>query len=536
MATTPKFLEVSRDFLEKGTHICFQAHGGSMHPFIKNGQIIHVKPTKISGINCGDIIFYLNEDGKLLIHRVIKKQKENGKMRLLTKGDSLSQFDGYVTAEKILGKVIGIEKKGRVIKIDRGLFKLINILYARASPFSKWIYFLPRKIKHAAINKKEKDICLEKLLLYYLVQVNENRLEASKIQEALHQDINWNYFFEYVRNQGVAHLVYKNLAEIDDVKLFIPEDIWQKFQSHYYTVAARNTSLCQKLNIILEAFAEAGVKVVLLKGVALIHTIYQNIALRPMYDIDVLIHKEDFSLVQAILKRLGYVNSTLYPEDFYKDNTMVDVHWELMNVTRVKSRSKSYHMNMDEVWRNSLPIQINGQKARVLSPEYCLMDLCLHLALHHGMQGLMWFIDIARLIEFYKNDIDWNMFTEKSQKYRIDKLIYYVLFYVKKNFSQNIPEFVLNRLRPSKLNFLERRIFSIISSGTSIENVRFFLALSTMPGLGGKLFFLKEIVFPSPKVLSTQYNFTPKTCISQYYAFHFKSIASSILKLLKKLS
>lgn len=376
----------------------------------------------------------------------------------------------------------------------------------------------------------------EDLLLRLCAGLNTDRSVFEKIQKILSPDLNWAYFFERARSQGAASLVYKNLSEIDVAKTLVPKDVWRKLKSCYYTVATRNTFLCQKLNTILSSFNNAGIEVILLKGMALIHTIYFDIALRPMYDIDLLIHKEDFSLVTEKLRELGYSNSPFYPEDFHKDNMMVDVHWDLMNITRIKSRKKSYRIDLDEIWRSSLPVEINGEKARILSPEHCLMDLCLHLSFHHGLQGLMWFIDIAQLIEYYKNEMDWNKFIKKSFEYKIYKPIYYVLFCVKDILGQQIPQFVLDRLKPKRQNLLERKIIDLIISGASLENIRFFFTLSTMENFFDRVAFLREISLPSPRVLSARYNISSARYIPQYYLIHFKSVLSSILKLLQNVS
>jgi hypothetical protein len=366
--------------------------------------------------------------------------------------------------------------------------------------------------------------------------VNIDLSTAGKIKEILSPDLNWAYFFEQARSEGVLSLIYKNLSEIDYAKSIVPGDVWERLESSYYTVAVHNTLLYEKLNNILNSFHEANIEIIILKGMDLAQTIYPDIALRPMYDIDILIHKKDFPLVEAKLRGLGYMNSPSYPEDFHKDNMMVDVHWDLMNITRVKSRSKSYRIDIDEIWKGSRLIEISGQKARILSPEHYLMHLCLHLTLHHGLSGLIWFIDIARLIEYHKNEIDWNRFVDDSFRYKIYKPIYYTLCYVKEILGQEIPQFVLDELKPKRQNFLEKKIFNLILSDASLENIRFFFTLSTMTSLLDKLIFLKEIALPSPKVLSAKYNIPSARYIPQYYAIHFKSILSSISKLLQKIS
>jgi len=374
---------------------------------------------------------------------------------------------------------------------------------------------------------------LEDRLVYSLARIDIDQDTNQEIKKTLSPDLNWAYFFEQANNQGVASLIYKSLSGIDYARSIVPETILARLASCYYNVASRNTLLTEKLAAILDYFQKERIEIILLKGIALIQTIYPNIALRPIYDIDILIRPQDFAVVKAGLEELGYFNSVFYREDFYQDNIMVDVHEELINMTRIKSRRKAHRIDMDEVWRSSLAIEINGQKARILSPEYSLMELCLHLTFHHGLQGLIWFVDIARLIEYYKNEIDWNRFIKETSDYRINKPVYYALFYVSKILKQDIPEYVLSQLRPQRQNFLERKIFNMILSGRPLENTRFFFTLINLETFLDKIFFLREIALPSPGILSVKYNIPSLAGTPRYYLIHFNSILTSILKLLQ---
>jgi len=374
---------------------------------------------------------------------------------------------------------------------------------------------------------------LEDRLVYSLARIDIDQDTNQEIKKTLSPDLNWAYFFEQANNQGVASLVYKSLSGIDYARSIVPETILARLASCYYNVASRNTLLTEKLAAILDYFQKTRIEIILLKGIALIQTIYPNIALRPIYDIDILIRPQDFPVVKAGLEELGYFNSVFYREDFYQDNIMVDVHEELINITRIKSRRKAHRIDMDEVWRRSLAIEINGQKARILSAEHSLMELCLHLTFHHGLQGLIWFVDIARLIEYYKNEIDWNRFIKETSDYRINKPVYYALFYVSKILKQDIPEYVLSQLRPQRQNFLERKIFNMILSGRPLENTRFFFTLINLETFLDKIFFLREIALPSPGILSVKYNIPSLADTPRYYLIHFNSILTSILRLLQ---
>lgn len=372
----------------------------------------------------------------------------------------------------------------------------------------------------------------EDKLIHYCAGLDSTQ----EISEILQPHLNWDYILKRVKNEGLMPLVYSRLSAINGAKSLIPEDSWEKLKSSYYTVAMRNIALSARLEKILDVFNQAGVEVILLKGMALVHTIYPNMALRPMYDIDILIHKNDFSQAKEKLEGLGYFNSAYYPEDFHHDGMMVDVHWEFLNTTRVRSRGKSYAIDLEQAWISALPVEINGCKAKVLSPEYALMELCLHLAFHHGLKGLLWFSDIARLIEHYKEEIDWQEFIEKCAEYKIARPVYYVLLCVQQVLGQQVPQFVLEALKPKRENFLERKFFNLIASGADIENARFLFTLLCIDNLLGRLAFLREIILLSPGVISGRYRVSSIGQIPGAYLTHFKAILLSALKLLRRIS
>jgi signal peptidase I len=70
------FLELSRDILEKGKSIRFQARGWSMRPFIRDGDFVTVSPAENSSIRKGDVVFYSTPKNKAMAHRVIHKYEK----------------------------------------------------------------------------------------------------------------------------------------------------------------------------------------------------------------------------------------------------------------------------------------------------------------------------------------------------------------------------------------------------------------------------------------------------------------------------
>lgn len=141
------FLELNQEILARGSMLRFQAKGGSMRPFIKDGDILEIEPIDSRKIRLGDVVFYQIAGGHAVIHRVIRRFLQDKKIFFITKGDSNPDCEEAVFMEKVLGRVTAIERNGQRIKFSSGLNRLISVFYARLSPFSKWFYPLLRKIK-----------------------------------------------------------------------------------------------------------------------------------------------------------------------------------------------------------------------------------------------------------------------------------------------------------------------------------------------------------------------------------------------------
>ena len=130
-----ELIDLSKEILGRGNNFRFQAQGGSMYPFIRDGDILEIAPVNGEEIRLGDVIFCHVGERRMVVHRVIKKIIQNDKPTFLTKGDSNTDEGEKVYLEQVLGRVKAIERKGRKIRINEGLKRLIYIFYPRISPF-----------------------------------------------------------------------------------------------------------------------------------------------------------------------------------------------------------------------------------------------------------------------------------------------------------------------------------------------------------------------------------------------------------------
>ena len=121
-----------------------------MYPFIRDGDVVEVKPVEASEVGLGDVVLCRYGRDRLMVHRVIGVNRQNGHSVLALKGDSARHRDRPVYPEQVLGQLIAIQRGGRRLPLDGGLRGPANRLWAKLSPFSAQLHGLPRIIRYAA--------------------------------------------------------------------------------------------------------------------------------------------------------------------------------------------------------------------------------------------------------------------------------------------------------------------------------------------------------------------------------------------------
>jgi signal peptidase I len=124
--------------------------GASMRPFIKAGDLVYYKKPSLADIKTGDIILYKDKQGKLILHRVIYAAVKQGDCFLLAKGDAVDAVDALkITEKELIGKVFKVERKQRIINLEKFPHCLINQSLAFLSRFK----LNPARIKRLYLDK-----------------------------------------------------------------------------------------------------------------------------------------------------------------------------------------------------------------------------------------------------------------------------------------------------------------------------------------------------------------------------------------------
>ncbi len=164
-----------------------------------------------------------------------------------------------------------------------------------------------------------------------------------------------------------------------------------KARRWYVENSLRNTRFHTELTRVAAALRGDGLAPVLLKGGALLLTVYNDPAERPFGDMDLLVRPEELEAAAAIMRRLDYrLDEAYQPESFYRAHhyhlifrhaarpwLCFEIHWDLslpvMDVT----------FNADGLRRRAVLAGRDDLEILVPSPG----DALLLLALHAGLNG-----------------------------------------------------------------------------------------------------------------------------------------------------
>lgn len=199
----------------------------------------------------------------------------------------------------------------------------------------------------------------------------------------------WHKLVELINAHGIIALAAYNIKEAG-LETMIPGDALAKLANGYLQSVVRNTWLTEHWKEVNTILGNAGIKHVLLKGMALEHTIYCSKGLRQMNDNDILLKREDSLKAWHLLQQNGFshrqIKSVLHKKilidigkhmpELYKDGYAVEIHHKIFD-----SESEN-----DNAIDTSVEILIGDTKAWILSKDMQMKHLISHFE-RHAMEG-----------------------------------------------------------------------------------------------------------------------------------------------------
>ena len=344
------------------------------------------------------------------------------------------------------------------------------------------------------------------------------------VLEAARGLADWEAVAAVIESERIGPLLHRQVGAI--VAPALAEQLYRS----YHRTALRNLLLLRELGACLRALSAAALPVIVLKGAALIETVYGNVALRPMGDVDLLVRRQDLTAARRTLDGLGYEAQRIETHpgavtEFENEmalskpgkiDTWVDVHWGLFDSPYYQER-----IAMDWFWQSARPAPIADVPALVLGPEALLIHLCGHLALHHMYTGLLWWYDVAEVLAAYREEIDWAAVLAHTRECGLLLPVRIVLSRAVDEWGAAIPADVLRALRSLRESPVEQRIFADLTAAQRSPRQRFWRDLLSMSDWRQRLRFARTNLFPSPAYMRRRYAIAHPLLIPFYYPYRW---------------
>lgn len=351
----------------------------------------------------------------------------------------------------------------------------------------------------------------EQQLILACSRIHTHSISGEIAGTLLNDKLNWEYILEYATKNGIAPLIYKYINAAS-LKHSVPVQIYEKLRNSYFHTFSKNTRLFDDFSAILRSFEIEGIQCVLLKGIVLAEFVYQDIGLRPMDDIDILVREEDLDTAHQILLDNGFVSSLIVKSKFIgqyvkshhlppyrKGSSTIEVH------RHIQTERSSHQININEIWSRAVPLQMGINRVLVPDDSDMLIHLITHLDTHFSYSGFRFggFCDIAEFIKF--RNINWDSVLLFAERYNVSSLLLNYVSLVSTGFEIKLPSGISSKLQNNR--DLESRFLALIQNKDFHTNDRNFNLeqLSEVKGLGNKLKYLAGDLFPSPKFIMLRF-------------------------------
>ena len=363
-----------------------------------------------------------------------------------------------------------------------------------------------------------------------VVQILRGRWDPSAILEArdlLEQNsIDWDYCYKLIIESALAPLVY---SIIHDQGIFPPETE-QKLEGAYKNNRYRNIYLYSEWKAILHRFEVVGISNILLKGAAISKEIYGDIALRPSFDLDLLVCPVDTERALEELTSLGFKTVMaergpdsvfLYENEMALDKsgpirTAIEIHWSLID-----SPYYQHYLPMDWFWQTAREVDFFGAPTQILSPEGQLLHLCAHLALHHSGEGLLWQHDIAEVIVYYNDSLNWNELFDRAQICDLIIPTQKILNAVIAKWHLPVRSEILEQVNELQATSNELKVHGYLTADKISSGRSFLYDIRSMPDFKTRTRFIMSNLFPSPTYMKTRYQITNSLLMPFYYPYRW---------------
>jgi len=470
----------------------FPVTGESMAPILSGIERIRARlgPTPV---RFGDIVLYYRNDN-LIAHRVVGHR--SGGYR--TRGDAGRGFDPQrVTDKELLGVVTHLLWTDRTLSLDgagSGLARRTLGMFAwvagclRVGPTVDPGSKLPGRLRDATLGPAYRWAMRGVFAVYAwssqqirrIGNIARARNSANLLAELRAPDArapagpatptlgagDWQRVVRGSIRLGQGPTLLTRLRDSGRLAE-LPSHLQHELETTYYLMALYNTRALADLAALVETMIREGLEPIVLKGGALAGRLYENIALRAVRDLDLLLRPDEIPVAESIMQRLGYTQPfpvERYDSHFHlppfvppRGQPRVEIHTGLIRPFFPRQP------DLDAMRRRAEPIEVGRVIARALCPEDQVLHCCLHLAFgDQFVRGVKDLADIDALVR-RPNRFDGEAFVHEVERQGYGRAAYYALERTRRVFGTPIGDANMSRLRRHRLPWPEHRVLESLA-------------------------------------------------------------------------
>ncbi len=355
----------------------------------------------------------------------------------------------------------------------------------------------------------------------------------------------WKEFAQQAQREGIAPLVYWVFSQREINPM--PKSIREFFRAAYLQTWAKNQVILKELASLAIRFEEAGIEVVVLKGACFALTLYPDIGLRGMGDLDILVPADKITRAVEIAKTLGYadilrdvapklqeaLNHEILMEKQITPLITLEIHRSL-----VADRSFVYAVPVEWFWSQTENLKKAGYaNALMLSPIAQLLYASAHIALQHGEKDapLRWYYDVDLLIRAYAERMDWDALLSQAKNFKWGSALRAVIFKTREYFDTPIPREIENQL--ANISDQNQKLVEMLKHKPATHILEEFQKMAVLNGRA-RLQLMWTLIFPDAAYMRWRYQFQTGWLLPAYYLIRwlgiFKDGVSTLRSLLHK--
>jgi hypothetical protein len=257
---------------------------------------------------------------------------------------------------------------------------------------------------------------------------------------------NWNAWREMVSvedldagSQRLLPMLYQKLR----VEQIEHPDM-ARYRSVYRHTWVENQHRIYRASGILNLLAEAGISVILLKGIALSALYYGDVGQRPMSDLDFLVKPEAVQEAARLLQAAGWdakelpllgiasFRSVNHAVMLTRPQSLdqIDLHWHVLH-------ERCWESADEEFWLRSRKMLIGSRTVSTLSDTDHLLHTCLHGSRQNQVAPIRWVADAMMIV--CHGEVDWPYLVASANAGGYARRVTSILRYLVDTFDAPVP-------------------------------------------------------------------------------------------------